>query len=320
MRFLALAILFLGFAAGTATAAPIAGQDAPRYRAALELWLDDDEAGALPELADLATEGNRAAQVLLALIDRTTAAQGPWLVARERAERLALMRAPGGMSGRSWLSEAAADTPLAQLWLERDSVAASPRTALAFAAMGEARAARETLQAVAARLFGGFAEVADEPLYPADLRHLVWQEWSETPEGAARAEVEIAALPPGDPQILRFSDREVAPADFDAWLASAPLAAPLRASCETLCPESPASCRRAGYLLVGGHVQLAEFGTPSETLIPTQAWLASPRGRLALLRVPAARFRFGYETWAAVGAEDACLADALAGEVARFHR
>ena len=36
--------------------------------------------------------------------------------------------------------------------------------------------------------------------------------------------------------------------------------------------------------------------------------------------MPVARFRFAYETAAAVRAEDACLADALAAEVARFYR
>jgi hypothetical protein len=47
-------------------------------------------------------------------------------------------------------------------------------------------------------------------------------------------------------------------------------------------------------------------------------WSASQRGRKALLRLPAARFRFAYETQAAVRAEDACLADALTAEVDRY--
>src|SRR5690606_14136001 len=108
---LLLACLLLGLA-GAAGAATIAGQDDPRFRAALAAWLADDEPAALPELAALAARDNRAAQILLALIDRVAVYQGPWLLRRERATRLALTRAPGGLSGRSWMAEAAADTPL----------------------------------------------------------------------------------------------------------------------------------------------------------------------------------------------------------------
>lgn len=318
-RLLLLACLLLGLA-GAAGAATIAGQDDPRFRAALAAWLADDEPAALPELAALAARDNRAAQILLALIDRVAVYQGPWLLRRDRATRLALTRAPGGLSGRSWMAEAAADTPLAALWMQRDATGTAPETALAFAGLGEQRAARETLQALARRQQHGFAAIADDPRYPAELRHLVWREWAETPEGAARAAAEIAALMPGDPQIRRFEDRPLDQAATDAWLAAAPLAAPLRATCEAACPRTPLTCRRAAFFLVEGHGGLAEFGTPSETLIPPGIWNASPRGTRALLRIPTARDRFGYETAVAVRAGDACLADALAAEVARFHR
>ena len=60
-------------------------------------------------------------QKLVALIDRVPTYQGPWLVNLDRKERVALTRSPGGLSGRSWMGVAAADTPLAALWLERDS-------------------------------------------------------------------------------------------------------------------------------------------------------------------------------------------------------
>ena len=137
-----------------------------------------------------------------------------------------------------------------------------------------------------------------------------------------RAEAEIAALLPGDPQIRRFVDRPGQPRPRPTpGSPTAPLAAPLRATCDAVCPASPGHlpprrlpARRAGTPL------LAEFGTPSETLIPPETWHASPRGQKALLRVPAARFRFAYETAVAVRAEDACLADALAAEVARFYQ
>ena len=63
---------------------PLPGRSDARFRAALATWLADDDAAALPALAGLAAEGNRAAQVLVALIDRTPTAQGPWLTRRPR--------------------------------------------------------------------------------------------------------------------------------------------------------------------------------------------------------------------------------------------
>jgi len=300
-----------------AGAAAIAGQDDPRFVAALELWLADDEAEALPALAALAGEGNRAAQVLLALIEATPPLQGPWLVRLTRDERIRLMRAPGGLSGRSWMRAAAEDTTLARLWVEGQDPASTVEAAMGLAAMGEKRAARVTLQAVAARQTRGFAAVAADPGYPPDLRHLVWREWAAEPGGRARVEAEIAALMPGDPQIGHFVDRPVTAAERDAWLAAAPLAMPLRATC-AICPDSVAACLRAAFTLVGGHAQLADFGTPSETLIPPDVWNASRRGRLALLRLAPARLMFADAVFAAVRAENDCLADALAAETERF--
>jgi hypothetical protein len=218
------------------------------------------------------------------------------------------------------MEKAAADTPLAALWLERDSTETTVETALAFAGMGEDRAAREALLALSARQYRGFAAAAADPRYPPDLRHLVWREWAETPEGRAAAEAEIAALMPGDPQIRRFADRPVSQAETDDWLAAAPLAAPLRATCEAICPASPVTCRRAAYRLLHEHTQLAQFGTPSETLIPPETWYASPRGQKAVLRVPLARSTRAYAIAMDMRTKDACLADALAAEVARYYQ
>jgi hypothetical protein len=307
----------LGWLWPLAAEAGVRGQDDPRFAAALALWLDDDEAAALPALSALAAEGNRAAQILVALIDANPPVQGPWLVRRPRAERMALLRAPGGLSGRSWMEAAAADTALARLWVERRSTTTTPATALAFAAIGEERAARETLQAIAARQVRGFAAIAGDPRYPPDLRYLVWREWAEEPGGRARIEAEIVALMPGDPQIGRFEHRPVTAAERDAWLARAPLATPLRATC-AICPRTFAACLRGAWELIGVHTLLAEFGTPSETLIPPEVWHASRRGRLALLRLPGTRRQYADTIFAAVGAEDPCLLQALAVETARF--
>ncbi|MGB0411252.1 MAG: hypothetical protein ACPGFA_06675 [Pikeienuella sp.] len=118
MKFI-FAILFAIAGAVTALAASAqpAGHDAPAFKQAVEAWLDDDDQTALPALAKLAHEDNRAAQVLLGRI--ATRPMGSWLAEMGRKERMALLRAPGGLSGTSWLKVAAeAGDPLAQLFLD----------------------------------------------------------------------------------------------------------------------------------------------------------------------------------------------------------
>ena len=175
------------------------------------------------------------------------------------------------------------------------------------------------MQALAARQYRGFASVASDPRFPPELRHLVWREWAETAEGRARAEAEIAALPPGDPQIRRFEDRPVAQGDTDDWLATAPLAAPLRASCDALCPASPVTCRRAAFFLVGRARPPRRVRHALGDADPARD--SGPRAHAARKRSSgrrSARHRFAYETATAVRKADACLADALAAEVAHY--
>ena len=105
MKYLMIAVFALGylFNSGTALAQPV-GHDDPAFQRAVKAWLDDDDQTALPALATLAAEDNRAAQVLLGRI--AIRPMGPWLAGLERKERNALLRAPGGLSGTSWLKVA----------------------------------------------------------------------------------------------------------------------------------------------------------------------------------------------------------------------
>ena len=173
---------------------------------------------------------------------------------------------------------------------------------------------------MAARQVRGFAAIADDPGYPPDLRHLVWREWAAEPGGRARIEAEIAALMPGDPQIGRFDDRPVTPAETRRLArrgaARRAAARHLRASARRASRPAPArpGCSSAATRCSPSSAR------PSETLIPPEVWNASPRGRLALLRLARARHRFADAIFAGVAAEDQCLAEALAAETARFRQ
>ncbi len=299
--------------------AEIAGQQDTEFQDALTQWLEADEATALPALATLAQGGNTAAQMLLALIDRTPALQGPWLSRLPRDARLELMRAPGGMSGRSWMHTAAEREELAALWLslwDVDSPMSLPR---AFAEAGEPRAAREALHALAVRERRGFADLAEWEGYPPSLRHLIWREWQDDPDRAADRAEGIAALPPGDPQRQRVG-QEVAEADLADWLLSAPEAAGIAALCTDRCNTDTAACALAAHGALASDRALLVFGPPSERLIDANTFHASPRGQSALLRrmLLAVDARGRRAQFARVEAVDSCLAGHLQAEAQRY--
>jgi hypothetical protein len=316
---LVVGLLWLLLPAPILVAAEVSGRNDPRFQAALELWLSDDDETALPEFAGLAVEGNRAAQILLAHIDAARPLQGPWLAALPRAERVALLRQPGGLSGRSWMPAAAADTPLAAAWvaLWNASGRDEPRIARAFAEMGEDRAVRMTLIAMSLRERQGLADLAEEPFYPPSLRFLVWRDWARDPATEPRIAAEIAALLPGDPQIATITGEHPGAAERAAWLAEAAPAAPLRAFCAATCPDNVSRCLDAAFAFHAGP-ELADFGSPVESLVPSATWETSPRGRAMVLRRtlpldPHQRSR----TLAEIAALDACFGAALAAESER---
>ncbi len=150
--------VLLLLAGGAAAAQPVPGADAPPFEAALELWLDDRDADALPRLASLAAEGNMAAQLLLGTVEHMGELQTPFTLNRDRAGRDALYRAP---EGQSWLAEA--DHPLADLMSAMDDVGMDPQVVLDLDARGEQRLAREAIRLLARReRFGAVREVLED--------------------------------------------------------------------------------------------------------------------------------------------------------------
>ena len=313
----------LGLAVTVALAAPvyadIPGQQAEAFQQAVGQWLAEDEEAALKQLADLAAQGNAAAQVLLALIDKTPALQGPWLSRLGRSERIALMRAPGGMSGRSWMYAAAEQAPEAQLWLDLWRVDAPMSLPLAFAEAGEARAAREALVALAVRERRGFASIVDAPGYPGALRFLAWREWLEDPAQAPLLDVALSEVAPGDPQRAQIG-APPDPAATAKWLLSAPEAAALALLCTEHCGETAADCVLAAHDALASHRALLVFGSPSEVLIPASDFHASPKGKSAIVRrmLLATDARGRRAQVARADGMDRCLGQLLQDEAQRY--
>lgn len=228
---------------GTPALAQGSGPDAPPMQAAVAQWLAGDEAEALPALARLAQGGDDAARLLLALIDMTAAYQGDWLGGLDRTARIALMRRPGGLSGQSWLDIATG--PVAQAWRDLLDTSAGPGVVLAFAALGEDRAAVFAARTLHRRQNRDLAQAMAAPDVPAYLR--------------------------------RFAGGgDMPPPDDGPW-------AVIDTACATHCPGEAEACRKAVSTALHGDIAMA--GSPAAPIIAPDEWAASAKGQAALLRL-----------------------------------
>lgn len=310
------AALLLGVVA--ATAAPsqtvaLAGADDPAFAEALTIWLEDREGPALSALSELARAENRAAQVLLGVIDKTPSLQGPWLAHLPRNERIALLRAPGGISGTSWLRAAAVDQDLAAAWLDLMEIDAGPAVAARLAALGETRAAREAVVILASREHPALRQIDPAQIDP-EMRYLLWRNADETRRAAI-----LDMVPPDNPQrVLMGEGRD--DALLTAWLASDPAAAPIGSLCAALCPETMESCLTGAYGALASHNALLTLGSPVEALIAQADFLDTPRGRATVLRriLQSTDARGRRTMITGLRSHDACLADVLNEENARY--
>ena len=294
------------------SAETLEGADHPEFTAHLALWLSGEEAAPVAGFAELAQSDNLAAQVLLGLIDKRGALQGPETAWLTRTERIAQLRASGGLSGQNWVTYAAARSPFAQaladLWRGERGI----ELAQHFAKSGEDRACREALMTVAARRESGLLPAELEtPWYPEGLRHLVY------PRVLSPDAVED--LHAGDPQ-RRAAGELPMPDDLRDWLAAAPLAMPLRAACSTQCPTSQRACAHALYIGLGGYPAILSLGSPVAALVSDADFAASRRGQQAIARQIMLRYmtRAREQMLGKLQEVDSCTADWLALEFARY--
>ncbi len=312
---LAALIVGLWIVASPAVAQKINGQDAPEFTAALELWLKDDEATALPQLAALAQDGNQAARVLVGMIDKNAALQGPWVALLTKKERIDLLRTKGGLSGTSWLRQVD-DVPSVQAWLDVVDSTADIETVLSLVDLGEPRLARAGLIWLDARQVVGFADFADDARFPKEVRYLIWREWQKTGDLDKVAD-SLNLLHPGDPQLDLLRVTRSVP-DTENWLMQTDLGAPLMALCQAQCQGGVAACLRAGLVTLGGYRRVVSLGTPLVSLIAEERFSQSPRGQLGVLRQSLSYMFLSESRLKPIRAIDMCFAELLEDEGQNF--
>lgn len=269
--------VFLALAGlSTAYGHHIDGVDDPDFRTALALWLDGDDANSIPGFAALAHENNTASQILLAMIDKTAAWQGPMIALLPRAERIEQLRAPGAMSGRNWMTVASETNQIAQDWVALWQMQGGVDIAERFSTMGEARAARTALLMTANRQGTGFAPpVLTEPWYPESLQHLT--------RSRALSVEDVIGLHAGHP-IRKSAGLPVDDADLRDWLQQTPLSMYLGAACAKHCTDTQADCVLALYQGLSSYYALLVMGSPSANIIPEEEFAQSARGIQSVAR------------------------------------
>ena len=300
------------------------GADDPAFATARADWLAGaDDPAAMASLARLAGAGNVAAQVLLGAI----VAEGlipPEVAALPRADRIALTRAPGGLSGTSWLRVAAeADPAAARLELPMLRLAeVLPRThggdLRALLDQGEARAALRLIEVFAnyggTDETGGWTLTAQLGAHPGLQGHgLPVMDWlrallTDPASGVADAALakdltEIVAQAPAADLALARVGQGAAATDPGAALQS-PLAAPLVGFCTAACPAQVEGCSLALVRAVAGRTGFLTL-SPVESLIDSATYQASPRLAGDL------RLRLGPQA-ATIAAANTCAGAALA--------
>lgn len=160
-------VLFFALCAALPAAAQIKGQEDQAFQNALSTWLTGDDLAALTAMSDLAADDNRAAQLFLGIL-----APAAWTHAHvtedmSRADRNALLKAPGGLSGKNWLTIAAEDTPLAATYMAAKEPSAGEDVAHALFDAGDL--AQGYLTIARSLNFGRFDEAFGPALRPDAL-------------------------------------------------------------------------------------------------------------------------------------------------------
>lgn len=322
-----LAAVFAALLALPVAAQQIPGEDDPEYGAAVEMWLAGEDLPALKALSTLAHANNHAAQILLAQIAANGHLHAHATAPLARKSRLALLRKPGGLSGKSWLTSAS-DVPLAQALLDSNSPERRTDAARRLLAEGEPMFAAQLLHVAitkwhspdAAQIARDLAPVliGDQDVLRAMIGYMktvatVVNQGTQDAGGqsAAAYEKTLAAHPKGRLTWFGIPPKhflEVPQLRDIAFAHSADVVAltPIADFCRAHCPQSVNSCVAVGgvELFLAGPLP---FNSPSERLVPNNVYWASDRMQGDLLR----RFKPDPARAALYAAHDTCFFPAV---------
>lgn len=274
-------------------AAPAQADD---FDSALKKWLADDNASSLPEMAKLAQDGDVNARLFLGQIEPLTYLHSDVTSGMERKARIALLRFPKGLSGKSWLTQIDSDLARALMLVRRGREADGASLKLLFDNAHFAPLLTNFKTRVHLRL-----DLPDWTIHPDFLPYsapfLLYfepflgigvakgDEGNLTEKTVRKAlknldqSMRLIALS-GDPASQPF---RTAPAEL---LTTSPQTKGIYQACEKLCPDAPVDCTRTLTLALS-HLGILPYQptfSPSPTLVSTEDYRASRRYPTDLLR------------------------------------
>lgn len=281
IRLIAAALL----CANTAVAEDIAGIADTDFVSAKDLWLTGtDDIAALGALSALANDGNRAAQILIARIETRPVLHQHVTGTLERADRIALLRKPGGLSGKSWMTDAATDTPLAAAFVAIRGQDTRADGAVALLDLQEIDAAllplKDQLNYGAYDLVLELLEHPNVPAHAGVLRSYAWGAKAAS-EGISMPIITFPLAYKLEWDIWSALENEPPPditAEAIKVIPEVIALQPFAAICETHCPETTATCTYALALKALANTSpMATLASPVETIISTNTYQTSGR-------------------------------------------
>jgi uncharacterized protein YfiM (DUF2279 family) len=302
----------------SAQAGDLSGEDDPALQAAIELWLQDNDADSLAQFAALASAGNKAARLLLARIEATDQAASDFVNSLSRKQRMELFRSDSGagLFRPSWLkTEKLAGNKVAAVLLESSNTSVNVPAIRELYQIGEQQAAYDLIREVAgvgspqdreelASLLAPGAELMpylralNNPVSGFTPGHAALQ----TIIGGAKAAQSGIIFPgPEDDttaavdfvefgyqngvEASRFDALNSYYAELAKWIDTAAATAPIATLCRRVCTgEAVKSCVVTAFGLAGGYYKVIKFDSPLEALIEQSRYVTSDRAVGMLLR------------------------------------
>lgn len=298
MRAFLLGLWLCAFTPLVAAAQAVPGDDTPEFMAATQSWLaGEDDLAALQAFSALANTDNRAAQIFLGRIGQMPHLTSHVTEGMARADRIALLRSPGGLSGRSWMEAAAQDVPLAQAFLDNAVQADRITSIRTLFEAGETAAATRSLPGLLAHgPEDSLAALEDLDVMPDEARIFMISNFAMQLYWASGQQIETPdPLRTRTPPELALIWRPISPADWrDDFslrvmaMDAAPRIAsllPIHDLCQRACPNEVVECTATGASLIALTNGAFPFASPAESLIPTETYWASPRFDADALRL-----------------------------------
>ncbi len=281
----------------------------PELKAAVGLWLADDDERALPALSELANAGDRSAQLFLALVERTRLGPTDYVTALSRDALLDTFRPPKPESRfrPSWIDKLANDGDAFALTLRQSFLPdPNPGAIKSLLDAGEVNAAKIGIRYLS--LYGTTDDretLLNAPYSLYGLRPFVLAQHVDGKDKTQGLEIVREMARFGSGRTVGNDDsyaRDLAiylnygypfgaatrdnpwRDDIAAWMAKSDASQPITSFCRKHCDDEVTNCGVSVLGLIGGYQVAIRFASPLEGVLSSRDYADSARAHGTILR------------------------------------